>query len=128
MKTSIHCFGGNNRDIIGLQASRRSRSQNQNVDREIRTLWRVPPGVGLKPTRAARGGFRNARSRPGWFLAAGCGDRRRPDRVFFAGSIVFQPRRIGFDAQRAAIDARSVNPDLARPIYLFDPVPAGMRR
>ena len=131
MKTSIHCFGGNSRDIIGLQALRRGRSQSPDVDREIRTLWRALAGVGIGPSRAARGCIRNTgRRRSVRFLAAGHRDRLRQDRVFLAGSVVFQLRRIGLDAQRAAIGAGSAlpSPNLTRPASTLDRIPAGMRR
>jgi hypothetical protein len=109
-ETCAHCFSGNSCDINGLQASRRS----QNVDREIRTLWRAPARVPIGQARAAEGDVRNfKRRRPVQFLAPGRCYRFHEGRVLFTGSVVFhpgvfQPRRVGLDQQRAAISAQAI--------------------
>jgi len=108
----VHCFSGNSCDIDGLKATRRDprRSLSQNVDREIRTLWRALARVPLGQQRAAESDVCNPkRRRSVQFLAPGCCYRFHQDRVFFTGSVfrpgVFRPSRVGLD--RRAISARA---------------------
>jgi hypothetical protein len=111
----VHCFSGDSCDIDHLRAARRNprRSQSQNVDREIRTLWRALARVPIGQQRAAESGVCNSeRRRPVQFLDPGCCYRRHEDRVLFTGSVVFQPRvirsyRVGRDQQRRALSAQA---------------------
>ena len=122
-ETCAHCFGGNSCDIIGLQAPCRS----QNVDREIRTLWRAPARVPIGQARAAEGSVRNFKHRrPVQFLAPGRCYRFHEGRVLFTGSVVFhpgvfQPHRVCLDKQRAAISAQAIcsSVNLTRPANIL---------
>jgi hypothetical protein len=122
-ETCAHCFSGNSCDIIGLQAPRRS----QNVDREIRTLWRAPARVPIGQARAAESDVRNfKRRRPVQFLAPGRCYRFHEGRVLFSGSVVFhpgvcQPQPVGLDKQRAAISAQAIcsSVNLTRPANIL---------
>ncbi len=110
-----HCFSGDSCDIDGCKARHRDprRSQSRNVDREIRTLWRVLARVPIGQQRAAEsdvGSLKRCRSVQ--FLAPGGCYRFHQDRVFFTGSVVFRPSvvrpiRGGLDKQRRAISAQA---------------------
>ena len=105
-----HCFGGNSCYNSGLQATRRScRSQSQNVDREIRPLWRVFTRGRIRHAQAAQSvGYLKCR-RSVRFLAPCSCCRPHQDRVFFAGLVVSYRRLVGFDTRYAAISARSIS-------------------
>jgi hypothetical protein len=110
----VHCFSGNSCDIDGLKAARRDprRSLSQNVDREIRTLWRALAQVPLGQQRAAESAVCNfKRRRSVQFLVPGRCYRFHQDCLFLTGSVfrprVFRPSRVGLDEQRRAISARA---------------------
>jgi hypothetical protein len=121
-ETWVHCFNSSFCDINGLQAMRRSlprRSQSQNVDREIRALWRAPARIPIGQSRAPESDVRDLKCcRSVQFLVPGCCYRFHEDRVFFAGPSVFQPglfqpglfrpRRVGPDRERAALSPRAI--------------------
>jgi hypothetical protein len=109
LKSWAHCFGGNSCDISDLQARRSCRSQSQNVDREIRTLWRAFTQGRIGQARTAQSVRYFKCRRSVQFLAPGSCYRLHQDRVFFAGLVVSHRRRVTFDTQHAAISARSVS-------------------